>query len=235
MAISKYNCPHCGSQLVALMEFVNYIYTDEYRCKRCAALGNVKFIYTGDELVKGVTKSMKEILFKKTYNDTIVELEFSKSFSKSHWADNVIPAINILKALIPATSREWDSNTKKWSLDIQYWGALQNVYKELNWQFREVVAGSNESGIPNVHVPEDYAQNFHYKQEVIAQKESTESIAKQLSVFLGVEITTQDLNDLKKLYRKRALELHPDRGGDASKMSELNRLWTLYCNTGVAQ
>lgn len=40
--------------------------------------------------------------------------------------------------------------------------------------------------------------------------------------------------DLKKLYRRAAMLLHPDRnGGDSSKMSELNMLWRIYTAKGA--
>ena len=37
-----------------------------------------------------------------------------------------------------------------------------------------------------------------------------------------------DLSTQKKLYRAACIRLHPDRGGDASKMSELTMLWTAF-------
>ncbi len=43
-----------------------------------------------------------------------------------------------------------------------------------------------------------------------------------------VNFKTGDPSTQKKLYRAACIRLHPDRGGDATKMSELTMLWTAF-------
>ena len=205
---------------------------EQWRCRQCAEKGN-KFIYTTSEL-SGRSKEVKEILITRTYNNTIMDIKFVMGRSKEYFKENIKPMVDFIKVAIPATAREYVPQSYKWSVDMNYWTALEQVFVANGFTIREVsIDTSNE--IPDINVPKEYAENFHYKQEVVTTVESATSIADKLSAFLGVKITTQELNELKKLYRAKALEFHPDRGGDAAKMSELNRLWTLYCNTGVRQ
>jgi hypothetical protein len=75
-------------------------------------------------------------------------------------------------------------------------------------------------------------EDFFYKPTGGANELSGEALWKALSSILDVTVDSlrnAQAPELKKLYRVRALELHPDRNaGDGSKMSELNYLWRLY-------
>lgn len=231
---SSYKCPECKIKLIQFWSEAQRCYVDSYVCNNI--FEHCRYAITRKrwtEIEIGDTE-VKQIQACKVYDDTIVEIKFIMFPRKGWFAENVTPITNIIKALIPATQREYDPNTTKWSVAAEYWPALESVFKQTNWTINWVTAKS-DSSILNVNVPKEYAENFHYKQEVVTTQESATSIAEKLSEFLGVKIVAQDLNDLKKLYRAKARELHPDMGGDASKMSELNRLWTLYCDTGARQ
>lgn len=234
----NYACPSCGHNMQHMYSYQKAGYQNAFVCNNGYQLPHCMYYmnrkrFTQQELLGG-TVEVKQIQVCKVYNDTIVEIKFIMFPRKGWFAENVTPMINIIKVLIPATQREYDTNTTKWSVAAEYWPALESVFKQTNWTINWV-ATKSDSNIPNVNVPKEYAKNFHYKQEVVTTQESATSIAEKLSEFLGVKIVAQDLNDLKKLYRAKARELHPDMGGDASKMSELNRLWTLYCDTGARQ
>lgn len=159
------------------------------------------------------------IYYKLTHNNSIVQIRFHIKQKQ-----DFTQAVTLIKGLIAATSRSFDPNTKMWEIDAALWEGLKAAYTGLHFRLVEEKDISQK-----VDVPKEYAENFYHEQSIQSQTESAESIAKQLSVFLDCEITTQDISDLKRIYRKKALELHPDRpNGNATQMSELNRLWTIF-------
>lgn len=165
------------------------------------------------------------IYYKLTHNNSIVQIRFQIKQKQ-----DFTQAVTLVKGLIPATSRSYDPNTKLWEIDAALWEGLKAAYTGLHFRLVE------EKDInQKVNVPKEYAENFYHAPPASLNTESAESISKQLSTFLGVEISTQDINDLKKIYRRRAMELHPDRpNGDAAQMSELNRLWTIFAKNAVS-
>lgn len=174
----------------------------------------------------------KTVEFELTHGAQIVELKFITIPRKGWFASEIQPTLQFLKTMIPASEREYNGNNFKWSFSVKYWDSIQMLLKAQGFSIVEQIRAK-----PRIEVPVEYAESFYHENTTptSADAETAESIASKLSSFLGVVISTQDLNDLKKLYRQKARELHPDLGGDATKMSELNRLWTLYCNTGVKQ
>jgi hypothetical protein len=174
-----------------------------------------------------------KLTYEITHNNSIVVLKFHTKFRKNFFKEQIQPAIDFMKALVPGPMRTYNPTTHLWEIAFEYWGAVKTAYETV---FKFVCTEGSIAGVidplKNQSVPKDYAENFHYKQEAIVTKESTESIVQKLSEYLGVKITTQDVSELKKLYRAKARELHPDLGGEAAKMSELNRLWTLYSAGG---
>lgn len=171
--------------------------------------------------------------FKYTHQRMIVELNFeTRSFKKNFFKDNIAPLVTIIKTTIPVSARTYDAGTFTWEIDATFWPSLSALLRNLDCNLVEK-ADARPNDIHNVHVDANYAENFHYAQEPVQTTESIESIASKLSTFLGVTITTQELSELKKLYRQKAMELHPDRNPNgAAQMSELNRLWTLYSTGG---
>jgi len=189
---------------------------------------NVKF----NPSIRG---EMKEIHTRKLYNDTIIELRFITQFKTGWFAANVKPIVDAMKGFIPSTSREYDPVTKLWYIGVEYWNPLEIMLKGMGWTIVDKTGQTATPNGPKVNVPKDYEENFYYKQQPVVQAVDAKSIAQQLSQYLGVEITSQDIKTLKTLYRAKARELHPDLGGDAQKMSELNRLWSLYTAGGNVQ
>jgi len=177
----------------------------------------------------------KEIHTRKLYNDTIIELRFITQFKTGWFAANVKPIVDAMKGFIPSTSREYDPVTKLWYIGVEYWNPLEIMLKGMGWTIVDKTGQTATPNGPKVNVPKDYEENFYYKQQPVVQAVDAKSIAQQLSQYLGVEITSQDIKTLKTLYRAKARELHPDLGGDAQKMSELNRLWSLYTAGGNVQ
>ena len=194
-------------------------------CAYCTKIGSNSTQYRGIE--------MKEINVTYLYNDTIIELFFTTVPRRGWFAANIQPIVDIIKATIPSTSREYNSDTKRWQVAAEFWVPLEQILVASQFKINKISAAS--AGAPqNVNIPEDYAKNFHYEQVITSQVESRESISKQLASLLGVheDIAKLEIVELKKKYREAARKYHPDLGGDAAVMSEINRLWSIY-NTGV--
>lgn len=137
-------------------------------------------------------------------------------YRKHQW-DSVKSIIDIIKVLIPASDREYNPGSKEWTILETSWPKLKAIL---------------EAG--QFHITEETvvrAENFHYDHSTpTINAVSKDTLAAQLIQLL--EISAEDLADsitAKKAYRRKALELHPDRNaGDGSRMSELNSLWSAY-------
>jgi hypothetical protein len=176
------------------------------------------------------TTMAKQVRITYLYNDTIVELHFITRPQRGWFKDNIQPMIDILKSAIPATAREYDPSTFKWQIAIEYWPALKQILEASQFDIKVMQPSAGAQG---VNVPKDYAENFYHK-PVAPKAETKESILTQLSALLGIheDIASMELVALKKKYREAARRYHPDFGGDSAKMSELNRVWTIYNSGG---
>jgi hypothetical protein len=172
---------------------------------------------------------MKEVRISSTYSDTIITINFVTIPRRGWFSEHVTPIIEIIKSSIPASTREYDRETYTWSIGVEYWPSLEQILIASGWTIK--LGRASEPAIPDV--PKEYAESFHYKQVVETTVEYKESIAKQLASLLGIheDLATIELVALKRKYREMARLYHPDLGGDAEKMSELNRVWTIY-NSG---
>lgn len=228
MAQQNYNCPDCGNRLSESKwnGMPDYTGPDRWHCqdKSCPSYKAHKYWYLNE--IQGKSE-MKKCIYKYTHNKSIVELKFQTTSRKGAWKENIQPLINSLKAGIPSSNRSYDPSTFKWEIAIEYWEPYKNLIVIFGATFQEEQEVKSAE-IPNIHVPEDYAANFFHEQAPLQEVETKESLAAKLSQYLGVTIAAQELSELKTLYRQKARQLHPDLGGDATKMSELNRLWTLY-------
>lgn len=110
-------------------------------------------------------------------------------------------------------------------------GALRNYHIHETTELEYKVARSNLKAKPTEKLfnEEDF---FYSLPTSTSNDESGDALYKALSSMLNLSIDkfkSMNLGDLKRIYRKSALIYHPDRNnGDGSKMSELNRLWSLY-------
>jgi len=168
--------------------------------------------------------SMKEVRVTYLYNNTIVELHFITMPRKGWFKDNIQPVIDVMKNMIPANAREYDPATFKWQIAIEYWPALRQILTSTQFAVKEVSPSTSHA-----NVPKDYAENF-YHAPVKREVETKESILVLLAKLLGIheDIASMELVALKKKYREAARRYHPDLGGDAAKMAELNRVWSIY-------
>lgn len=118
--------------------------------------------------------------------------------------------IDVIKGAIPAGSREYDPITKAWIFKEEYWAPLEAIFKKINARFTmrtkaEAMASNPTSGA----------------------KRSVSPVTKLTSLEVALLRFAQALpqESLKKAYRDAATSLHPDKGGDQSKMIELNAAW----------
>lgn len=153
---------------------------------------------------------------KSTHDEALKAYTIKFVYGKWDW-NQVKAIIDLMKVTIPASDRMYEATSKEWTISSKYYVWLEDIMKKAHFTITEVKATAN---------PEDFFYNFTDSTPQV----SKDTLATQLVKMLG--ITPQDLADanlLKKAYRRKALELHPDRNnGDGSQMSELNSVWSAY-------
>lgn len=144
------------------------------------------------------------------------------NIGRSGW-DSVNGIIQVIKATIPASNREYNTNTKTWTILKPNYEMLEPILKQAGFR---VILTEKINTTPPKH--EDFF--YSYSEPTSSSRESKESLADKLIKLL--ECSPNDLADsikLKRLYRAKALQYHPDRNnGDGSRMSELNSVWSAY-------
>ena len=221
-------CPFCRELLVQHYNLFFDAYLDSFQCRfdfgNACKMSFNNSVLSLDQLkkleVEGI--ELKEIKYTPLFNHTIVRFKFTTIARRGWFVDNVQPMLFLVKGMVPGTERTYNPATFEWELSGQYWAPLSLTFKSLGWTLKLVSEFEAVNvKIPGVEVPKDYAESFHYDNAVVIAKESAESIHSQIVVILGVNFT-------KSEYRAYARLNHPDLGGDANKMAELNRLWSLY-------
>ena len=162
---------------------------------------------------------------KAVFNGSIMELRFNTIPRRGWFKDNVQPVIDVIKTAIPGHMREYDPARFTWAFAIEVWPTVKAIVENTGFVLEE-----KKEAHAHVNVPEDYVENFYHEAHPAKTTETKESVAKQLEALLESVISLEHLSEfeLKKLYRQKARQLHPDMGGDAAKMAELNRLWSIY-------
>jgi hypothetical protein len=147
-------------------------------------------------------------------------------YDKQAWA-TLEAVIGIFKSSISVSNREYNPETKEWTfVSTVFSQTVEKIFVTLKLDYT-VTETSNTVG------PENFFYEHAVNQPIV---ESGNVISAKLIKLLDItEETLKDSAALKKVYRAKAREFHPDLGGDATKMSELNRLWTLFNDTGVSQ
>lgn len=152
-------------------------------------------------------------------------------------------AVPVMK-MPPVASRVYDDTTKLWTYlppyGEQVLQKLQEITKALGGVTLEEIEDLAENAKANVintkRATKKSAEEFFYN-GTSTPAQSTPALTKEqlaLKLCTIFEISAAEMNKLsaedgKKLYRRAALQLHPDRNnGDGSKMSELNMLWGMW-------
>lgn len=153
----------------------------------------------------------------------MVELKFQTRPVKGWFREHVRPMVETIKALVPATDRQYDPAAFSWTISASYWTAMKTVLEHAGWAFI-----NKYDQTANVNVKQEYAESFYNAQEA-AGTPSAEDLNDKLIVLTGLlDFAKLSTDEQKTAYRQACRKYHPDLGGDAAKMSELNRVWTLY-------
>jgi hypothetical protein len=117
-----------------------------------------------------------------------------------------------LMQLIPASDRDYNPLTHDWVILDKYWDAPVVGIKYLIVAQGWVITEGTEV---------DYS-DFFYNTIPEQHVETKDELHALLVQILGTEEIS------RKAYLLAARRLHPDVGGDAAQMSELNRVWSAY-------
>ena len=112
--------------------------------------------------------------------------------------------VEFIKAAIPVGKRHWDPQTKIWMFSEEFLPPLLKLCQKV-W------------GAGNVTVIDKFQ---------VEKASATPSVQKtKMEDVLADFIRLLPYDVALTAYRKAAMQLHPDRGGDETKMSKLNTLW----------
>jgi hypothetical protein len=163
-----------------------------------------------------------------TYDKVLDSYDVAFDFNKYGGDYETLQAvIKVIKSSVAVSNREYNAETKHWSFThIAFRNIVEKMFVAMHIPFTITETIETKTVGPD---------NFFYEHAVTQQiPESSNIICAKLMKLLGVtEETLKDTNALKKVYRAKAREFHPDLGGDADKMSELNRLWTLFNEVSI--
>jgi hypothetical protein len=118
--------------------------------------------------------------------------------------------IEFLKKQIPHSERSWDESSKIWTFTEKYLDGVRLL--------AETIFTKNECAV------------LTRAQVEAAQKPPAGGIS--VRTLNAIDSALADFMRLisydaaRAAYRRAAVELHPDKGGDMEKMSKLNALWT---------
>ena len=111
--------------------------------------------------------------------------------------------VELLKQAMPASDRMWDATSKTWTLTEKYLDKVRALAE----------------------------QCFHTTAVVVTRQQSEAAsmprtvAASPLDQIIVEFFRLLPYGAAQKAFRQAAMELHPDRGGDISKMSALNAAW----------
>ena len=171
-------------------------------------------IFTSANLnsMKGVNVPRARVSFDKALD----AYDISFQYARSEWSI-IESIITLIKGSIPVAQRVYDPKTKTWTIAGVAYPVVKAIFSHIKMDIDEIRPVS--------------ADGFFYEDVVNAKGPVTkDTLAVQVKKLLGVDDSVlADDALLKKAYRKKALELHPDRNnGDGSKMSALNEVYNAY-------
>ena len=220
-----YKCPYCKQDL-----FVKSYVHMTYCCMNFGCADHQYGIiwsqaYCDANLTGG--REVKEVRVTPLFDGEMYEIWFPLAGNpRGYFKASVQPIIDVIKAKVPITAREYNPDSKHWTLAKEYYIPIIEVMKSMG--FKVTIQATAKQNAPNVEVPKDYEENF-YRSEA-KPSASAEDVSSKLKEMLHLESEVSQLDEkqLKNAYRIACRAYHPDLGGDAEKMSELNRLWSLY-------
>ena len=112
---------------------------------------------------------------------------------------------------IPHSDRAWDADQRTWTFTEKH---LDNITKLLK------LVGAQPTTLTRQQVEAAAQQNAQQQasQAAAAARLAIEPVVMQF-------VRTVPFDAMKRAYLSAAMSLHPDRGGDATKMTALNESW----------
>jgi hypothetical protein len=124
-----------------------------------------------------------------------------------------------LKHVIPSTDRWFDNSTKFWYLKEPYGDAVRLV--------AEKVFGVGQISFQSKTVAEQAQAQPQQQAYGYVPPATVVSSLNELDRAILSFVRMIPYEACKKAFQVSALTLHPDRGGDPVRMSELNQMWSL--------
>jgi hypothetical protein len=175
------------------------------------------------------------------------------SIIKNHINRKEMDHIVAMFKQVPSSRRDYDPGTQVWTfegtailqlLELYYIGAYRNftpahikahMLIENQDMDKFLKPTKKYAGDPvldwddlKAKVEAEVNHDDFFRQPVSTDTRTPASIDAQLRSLIGVTDAKVELT--KKMYLQAVRKYHPDMGGDAKKMSELNELWTIYNN-----
>lgn len=119
--------------------------------------------------------------------------------------------VEAIKLLVPASDRSMDFATKTWIFNERFLAPMQALCGSF-WNKSEIVVVTRQQA-------ETQAQQSQARMPVVAGS----VLANTSHEFLAL----LPYESAKKAYLHAATQLHPDKGGDAERMSKINSLWSI--------
>lgn len=120
---------------------------------------------------------------------------------QSTWNSNTQQFIDFLKATIPVSDRSFDPSSKTWSFAKKYLDPVTQSAKHFYGQV-SVITEQQVKGATQA-------------------PSKTQNIDQVMVEFMKLI----PFDAAQSAFRKAAILLHPDRGGDMERMAKLNTLW----------
>lgn len=136
------------------------------------------------------------------------DLKFDSIYGDQKWA-KVKSIIAWLKMTIPYGERDYDDQTKIWTIHEKYFSQLRDVLNAIG----------NEFSVTCVEKP---VGSTAIKFTPI---ETYFDIFKSASGVDIKNLSESEFDQAKRIYFKTAMRLHPDHGGSAELMRDFNEAW----------
>jgi hypothetical protein len=118
--------------------------------------------------------------------------------------------------------------------DLTFWAGMQTVNRLHEYLVRYVLMYFDYDFAPRSWV-DDYIRNFINSRRDYQSPFGTASVTlDEASTIFGETkdaLKTMDREGLARIFRRRALELHPDKGGDPEKFVELTKAYDMLLRT----
>lgn len=126
--------------------------------------------------------------------------------------------VDALKAFIPVSDRSFDTGTKIWTITEKYFQPLLSLISKLHINPTVITRQQAEAAKTGSTTGSGYGSSSN------AVTRTTLSVIDKACLDF-MKLLPYDA--AQAAYRKAAMLLHPDRGGDMEKMTQLNQLWTV--------